>query len=326
MYETTLGSTIDIKAVKEKLIENFISHELHKENVGVDNSLKIKPVYITGYYTGEDDIPLFTHSIIVNYKGTDYLCTDLRLYINTKEYKENKNIGKCIRNLTEYNFIRSKSILELAWVNGDKDFIRDNLKFAAIVYSVNISEALARAYALDAGDRLKLNILGLVFYRSLFLAKDELDHDAKETALIHTMKVLGVNEKLFRDTIDPLNDLHSINDYIAGVKSILDNNRINNFNLVGLLTLIRNSWYGTNSKDYIAGALEHIPTWVAIVYTAVNEKSYKSSMIYKISDKLKKSGNIENFVKTYESLITKYLINATIESIIDDIEFEMLKY
>lgn len=326
MYETTLGSTIDIKAVKSKLIESFISDELFKENAGVDNSLKVKPVYVTGYHRSEDDIPLFTHSVMVNYKGTDYLCTDLRLYINTKEYKENKDINKSIKNKTEYNFIRSKSILELAWINGDRDFIRDNLKFAASIYSVNVSEALARTYALDASDRLKLNILGIVFYRSLFLTKDELDHEAKETALIHTMKALGVNEKLFRDTIDPLNDLHNINDYISGVKLVLNNNRISNFNLLALLTLIRNSWYGTNSKDYIAGSLEHIPTWVAIVYTALSEKSYKSSMVYKICEKLKKAGNIEAFVKNYEDLITKYLINASMEEQVINIELECLKY
>jgi predicted DNA-binding ribbon-helix-helix protein len=325
VYDTTLGSIIDTKKLIEKITESFIKDELFKENCGVDNSLKIKPVYITGYHDGESEIPLFTHSIKVPFKGTEYLCTDLRLFIDTKEYKINKDLGKAIKNKTEYNFIRSKSIIELAWVNDDLAYLKDNLKYAAHVFAVNISEAIARAYALDHGDRLKLNILGILYYRSLFLKKDELDYNNKETALIHTIKLLGINEKLFHETVDGINDLRNVNDFIAAIKSSLENVRLNNFNLVVLLTLIKNTWYGNNAKDYISVSLEHVPTWLAIVYTALNEKTYKNSMIYKICEKTKKAGNIESFIKSYVDFISKYNLNKATESL-EDIELECLKY
>ena len=324
--DTILGSTIDTKVIKAKLIESFVKNEVHKENCGVDNSLKVKPVYITDYHDSEKEIPLFTHSIVVNFKGTDYLCTDLRLYINTKEYKVAKNLKDSIKNKTEYNFIRSKSIVELAWLNDDLSYLKDNLKFAAHIFAVNISEAVSRAYGLDANDKLKLNILGILYYRSMFIEKDELSHDNKETALIHTIKTLGVSERIFHDTVDKLNDLHGINDFIEGIKVGLENVRLTNFNLVVLLTLIRNSWYGSNSKDYISASLEHVPTWLAIVYTALNEKTYKSSMVYKICEKTKKAGNVETFVKSYEDLIARYLLNPALEEEIQNLELECLKY
>lgn len=326
VYNTTLGSIIDTKVITSRIIESFIKDDLHKENCGIDNGLKIKPVYITDYYDSEKNIPLFTHSILVQHKGTDYLCTDLRLYINTKEYKINKNLKDSVKNRTEYNFIRGKSIIELAWLNDDLSYLKDNLKFAAQIFAVNISEAVSRTYVLDPSDKLKLNILGMVYYRSLFLEKDELSYDNKESAMIHTIKSLGINEKLFRSTIDGLNDLRDVNDFISGIKIALENDRLRNFNLVVLLTLIRNSWYGNNSKEYISASLEHIPTWLAIVYTALTEKTYKSSGVYNICEKVKRAGNAEMFMKSYESLVSRYTMNLAMEDYVIDLELECLKY
>ncbi len=326
VYDTTLGSTIDTKGISSKIIDSFIKNELQKENCGVDNSLKVKPVFITGYYDSEDEIPLFTHSITINYKGTDYLCTDLRLYINTKEYRLNKDLKASIRNKTEYNFMRSKAIAELAWLNGDVNYIKDNLKFAAHVFAINISEAVARAYALDEGDRRKLNILCLVYYRSLFLEKEELSYDNKETALIHAVKVLGINERMFKEVVDSVNDMRNLGDFVDAIKVALDNPRLNNFNVIVLLTLIRNTWYGSNAKEYISASLEHVPTWLAIVYTALNEKTYKSSMVYKICEKTKKAGNLETYIKSYEDLMHRYILNASLEEQLNDLELDVLKY
>lgn len=326
VYDTTLGSTIDTKNVSSKIIDSFIKNNLQKENCGVDNSLKIKPVFITGYYDNEDEIPLFTHSIIIKYKDTDYLCTDLRLYINTKEYRLNKDLKASIRNKTEYNFMRSKAIAELAWINGDISYIKDNLKFAAHVFAINITEAITRTYALDESDRRKLNILCLVYYRSLFLEKDELSYDNKETALIHAVKVLGVNERMFKEVVDNINDMRNLSDFVDAIKIALNNPRLNNFNIVVLLTLIKNTWYGSNAKDYILASLEHVPTWLAIVYTALNEKTYKSSMVYKICEKTKKAGNLETYVKSYEDLVHRYILNASLEEQLSELELDVLKY
>jgi hypothetical protein len=73
-----------------------------------------------------------------------------------------------------------------------------------------------------------------------------------------------------------------------------------------LLTIVRNSWFGTNAKDYIAVALEHPPTWMAIVYTAIVERTYKNSMIYRVAEKAGKRGGAEEFIKNYTALVKEH--------------------
>lgn len=330
-YDTTLGSIVDTKVVTAKLVESFIQDELYKENIGIDNSLKIKPVYVTGYYESEDNIPIFTHPVLVQYRGTDYLCTDLRLYINTKGYKDSKNIADNIRNRTEYNFMRSMSVMTLAWLNGSTSYIKDNLKFAGVVFSVNISEAITRAYSLDPTDRLRLNVLTFVYYRSLFLSSKENSDESYlvsefEIAEIQCMKAFGISNNFFRDTIHNIPKLITINDYIEAIKVSLDNSRLSNINLVVLLTLIKNSWYGNNAKDYITVSLEYPPTWLAIVYTALNEKTYKSSMIYKIIERLKKGSDIETYNSSFEDLVIRHKVGISLEQQLIELELDALKF
>lgn len=330
-YDTTLGSIIDTKVVSAKIVESFIQDELYKENIGVDNGLKVKPVYVTGYYESENNIPMFTHPVLVQYKGTDYLCTDLRLYINTKGYKDTKNIIDNIRNRTEYNFMRSMSIMTLAWLNGSTGYIKDNLKFAGVVFSVNVSEAITRAYSLDPNDRLRLNVLSYLYYRSLFLsAKENIDENflvtEYEIAEVQCMKAFGISNRFFRDTIYNIPKLLTVNDYIEAIKVSLDNTRLTNFNIVVLLTLIKNSWYGNNAKDYITVSLEYPPTWLAIVYTALNEKTYKSSMIYKIIERLKKGSDIDTYNSAFEDLVTRFKVGVSLEEQLLDLELDAMKF
>ena len=113
---------------------------------------------------------------------------------------------------------------------------------------------------------------------------------------------------------------NNINDFVAAIKVALENPRLNNFNTVVLLTLVRNTWYGNNAKDYISISLEHMPTWLAIVYTALNEKTYKSSMVYKIREKIKKASNLDTYIKSYEDLVNKYILTTSLEEDISGLE------
>jgi hypothetical protein len=69
-----------------------------------------------------------------------------------------------------------------------------------------------------------------------------------------------------------------------------------------------------------------MPTWLAIVYTALNEKTYKSSMVYRICEKIKKASNLDTYIKSYEDLINKYILTTSLEEHISQLEIECMKY
>jgi hypothetical protein len=73
-----------------------------------------------------------------------------------------------------------------------------------------------------------------------------------------------------------------------------------------LLTLIRSAWFGNQAKENLSVALEHPPTWCAIVFSCVTEKTYKNSTIYKYVEKLGKKKADEEFMNTYTRIILEY--------------------
>lgn len=300
-YQTTVGSasiTKDIvNAIKESIIRDGINHT----NLGIVNTGDYKPIFITGSFSSEADIPLFTHPITINFQHTNYVCTDLRLFIN-KNTPLNE-IESAVKNRTEFNFVKSRGIMNLIWLNNGVNTIKNGLQFGGVVFSAWLSETISKTFVLDFKDQSLLAILTSLYYQSLFLENIQLDEDTKQKLAVHTIKATKAPASLVFEVFDKVQSMGDINDYCKAVTEVLENVRLKNFNLATLLTITRNSWYGTNSKEIISVALEHPPTWCAIVYTALNERTFKNSMIYKIAERFGKRGASDEFVNNYVSMI-----------------------
>ena len=305
-YQTTVGSISVTKQIEHAIKEAIIKDNINNVNLDVNNKQEYKPIFITGAYSSENDIPLFTHPITINFKNVNYVCTDVRLYV-TKNVPIDE-INSSVKNRTEFNFAKSRGILNLVWLNNGVNSIKNSLGFAGIVFSAWLSETISKTYALDFKDQTVLAIVTSLYYQSLFIDGSELDDDTKQRLAVHTIKATKAPAQMVFEVFDKIKSFSSIEDYCSTVKEVLENVRMKDFNLAMLLTIVRNSWYGTNSKEIISVALEHPPTWCAIVYTALNERTFKNSMIYRIAERFGKRGASDEFVDSYVTLVKDYTV------------------
>lgn len=322
-YSTTFGSRLVTKGIEQAIKESFIKDSLDKVNLNVDNSGEYKPVFITGALDNDVNIPLFTHPITIkNIHGKNYVVSDLRLYI--KSNPDLNNIETSIKNLTEYNFAKSRAILSLSWLNDNTSSMKNSFSFAGVVYSAWMAEVISKYYALDFKDQSILFVIISYFYQSLFI-DGEIDEETKQKFATHTIKasrttadfVFSIFDKITMEQSD--SKVFSLDQLCFNIREILENVRLKNFNTVTLLNIISNSWYGTNAKEILAIALEHPPTWNAIVYSALTEKTYKSSMIYRVAERFGKRGASDEFLKNYKDFIQDRLSVASEELILEKI-------
>lgn len=301
-YDTTMGMVFVMKpvihAIKESLIKNG-----DWMNLNVMDKGNIRPVFITGVYESDSIIPLFTHPITVLGSREDftYLVTDMRVFI--RKDTPTDNIEKSIKNLTEFNFAKSRAILNLIWLDNGQSQIKNSLQFAGVVFCRWLSEIIAKTYALDFKDQTSLAIIASFYYQSLFSEDRVFDEDTKQKMAVHTIKATEAPANLVFEIFDKMPEITGIEDFCNAVPHILENVRLKNFNLAILLTIVKNSWYGTNAKDIISVALEHPPTWIAVVYTALTERTYKSSMVYRIAERFGKRGRADEFNDSYVTLV-----------------------
>lgn len=306
-YETSTGSMVVIKDIENEIKKSIIKDGLDNVTLNVRHDGLFRPLFITGLLDSDVNIPLFTHPITIkNYNGKNYLCTDLRLFI--KKEADIKNIEHGVKNLTEYNFAKSRAVINLIWLNEDINSFKNNFSFAGIVYANWLAETISKAFALDFKDQTTLAIITSYFYQTLFISKEtEIDDEIKQRFAVHTIKATKAPAEFVFQVFDKINKrISNIEDFCEVVRDVLENVRLNKFNEVMLLTIIRNSWYGTNSKEIISVSLEHPPTWCAVIYTALTERTFKSSMIYRVAERFGKRGASDEFLKNYIDVVKGY--------------------
>lgn len=305
-YETTVGSVYSTKPIVEAIKEALIKDSLGYMNLNVKSIDGYNPVFITGLHHSEMQIPLFAHPITIKgSKGEHYVCADIRFFVRKDTPLD--NVEKSIKNLTEYNFAKSRTILSMLWQTGHEGKIKNGLQFGGVVYAAWLSETISKTFALDFKDQTTLNILTHFYYQSLFMDQEEYSKDDKERMAVQTIKATKAPSEFVFAVFDKIGKLNSIEDYCIQVTSILENVRLKNFNVAVLLTIISNSWFGTNAKDIIKVALEHPPTWVAVVWTALNERTYKNSLVYRIAERFGKRGAADEFNQSYTLLVKEYI-------------------
>ena len=305
-YQTTIGSSFITKHIEEGLEESIIRNgDFPTLNVKSDDVIK------PGFVVSESPIPLFTHPILVNTHDKRYLITDMRLYVRHPSGIDIGNIEASIKNLTEYNFCKCRSILNLIWLNNGVDEIKSRTSFASSVFSHWLSQSVARIYGLDYKDQLTLTVITNFYYQTLFTDKIKLDEEDRQKMATHTIKATKAPADFVFKVFDRIESMGGIEDYCATVKKLLENSRLDNFNLGVLLTIIKNSWYGVNAKEIISVGLEHPPTWVAILYACLTERTWNSTAIYKAAESVGKSGGIDEFMNGVKDLVQSELVNRT---------------
>lgn len=306
-FETTSGSMADIKSISKSIEKALVMGDLRNSTLNVKPVEGITPVYITGKDVEENDISLYSHSISIIRDGEVFLCTDLRTALNQRKLAETGSINESIRNSTEYKFLLGNSILGLKWMAGEIGEIKAGLVDGGWVFATVLSDVLARNYALDIGDRIRLNVLSLLYYNSLFTK--EWSDDVIDTTFIQAKRFFRIDNNVYSEVVanipaDTEGFTKGLASFCEAVGAVLQSERLASINPLVVLTLFGNVWYGNNAKSYIGVALEHPPTWLSILYASITERTFKSSLVFKTADSLMKGNSMRNFIMNYSNIMS----------------------
>ena len=307
--ETTVGRIEDRKKLTFALKEALISTDLSNSNFGVEPRGSTKAVFYKGTES-TDTVPPFVHPVLIeNFRGMNYLVSDIRLFrTSSNHYQSDRQFEEAVRNKSEFALMKTKSALSLIWLGDDPGQLRTQFSFAGGVYAAWLSNTIGRFYGLDLGDQTRISAISLYFYHLLFQNDTLLQDGALETAVVHTIKTTKMPAADIYALFEKMEPMEGIADYCKMVVKLSENIRLKGFDLQTLLTIIRNSWYGTNAKEMLQISLEHPPTWITIVYATLTERGFKSSPLYKTIDMMGKRGNADEFVRNLAQTISLSIV------------------
>jgi len=289
----------------EKTIEGInyanVSHYLKREG---------DILLIEGSDSAEDAIPAFAHPLKYYPKNSDsghvgHAEEITKIVIDVRPFgKYDSNQAQFnIRNRSEYNVAVCRAKLNYIWITKQPTILRDVSPLGMSLFASWISEALSKRFALDPLEQFKLSILAAVYYNSLFTNETELNEMEVIKMTNAVSRNLRASAKDVMEVIDQCSVVSNIDDFCKKAHVVSGSVRLQDLNVGLLYSILGGTWFGANAKEMIAVALEHPPTWLTIVLTAYNDRSYKNSTITKLVERGNSNANAASYSQSILSLL-----------------------
>lgn len=251
---------------------------------------------VQGSVAVENDIPPFAHPLLVD----DFIVTDMRAFGRWDNAQQQFNV----RNGIDYALALQRAKLNLLWVSEAPTMLRDISQLPLAIFCSWISEAVAKRFALDPAEQYKLSMLAGIFYNSLFTDAEELSESEKLRLVAAISRAMRCSATDVIAMTDEISVIPNASAFCTAAKEFTGSVRLHELNVGLLFSILGGTWYGTNSKEMVAVALEHPPTWISILVAAFNERSFKNSGITKLTERngFKNAG--QDFVRAVLNLLT----------------------
>ena len=311
-YTTTVGSAAVTNKIVDAIKVAMIKEPVIHTTCGVHNE-EVPAFFITGKYPSEGDIPFFAHPMEVSIRDSNtrtnksFIVSDVRMLITRRGGTDN-NIDSMfrIRNEGEYLFNICRTALSTAWLTERPGVLRDISFVPAGIFSSWIAEAVSSRRALDAKDHQSILVIAGIYYQSLFLEGNTFSEDDKPKIAQAVMRATHAPSNVVFDFLEKIAYMGNVADFCHWCRELLENPGLKDFNEGALITILGNTWYGSNAKEILAVALEHQPTWLSLVFYSFTERSFKNSTISRIALRYMGRKGEDDFVKSFSAIFRTY--------------------
>lgn len=291
-YDTTACSAYVIDGIREAVLNGYLTGDIkalpHNENVLV----------VEGGHVIDQTVQQFNHPLVIEHAGKNLVAVDVR---PTGKYDFQQQEFH-VRDTNGHAFILMRGQLNELWVSGQESYLRNVSPMAMDVFASWLAEGIAKRIALEARDQALVTVLAAVFYSNLFSDKTELSDTDKVLMKSQIVKATGLPEVMVYDVIEQRSIITNLEDFCQACREVTQSVRFQNFNVSLLLQIVGGFWYGVNARELIAVALEHPPTWLAVMYQAITDRGMRNSGLTKILDRNRYKRNWPLFTRAILNL------------------------
>jgi len=244
---------------------------------------------LTNDYHTNKEIPSFEHPIVFTYDQREIVAVDARVFCRQASPLDPLKIV----NQAEYDICvaRGDYTVRAIYDKPKALLLVNSLPLAA--FSSWVAGALTSKLSLDMNDEKKIRILAAFYYVSLFNSQEKLNEQERHTVIGMISRFTRISADQIVPVIADLDYIKDVNDFCRVVRDVTDSVRTRSINGTLLLSVVTNTWYGVHAKKIVAVALEHPPTWLALVLACVKGLAKPSSAIYRLTPISK---NVERIV------------------------------
>ena len=246
------------------------------------------PIYtLEAANSADSAVDAFAHPFYVpaTKDNPEILAVDLRSFGRWDDHQHVFNVRGSAQ--ADVALLRMRAILNHFWIHESPEILRDTAPHGARLYADFISKSVKGRLGLDAQEEHDLAILSMIFYYSLF-TNEEYFSEAEEMRIVQAIvRNLVSSSEMVYAVIDRINEGGGRLKVIPGIKEFClyaqmatQSVRLEGFNVGSLLMILSGGWYGgINAGELVAVAIEHPPTWLAVLLTAAEARTFGKTRI-----------------------------------------------
>jgi hypothetical protein len=241
----------------KKLTDLIITYD-DMEKITYDSTVI---VFITAKNNLEKDLGIWSSIIELEINGTTYLC------INMAQVSKDGAMDNSVTTI-----FQKKRATYTALYN---ERVAGSIKAALpILVSDWVTKSLARDFSLTMEEIIHVEGLVMLYYRYMVTGKMDIAF-VQNNSNLH----MSPNSKsILNDLEEPKN----IDTLVTYLRNRVDNKRLNNLSRYALVTVINKGWISKDGGDDTMTALEHPPTMLAMISTAMEYGLYKRLPLFNI--------------------------------------------
>lgn len=280
-YDTTVCKNFLVRdKIKPELTSMLIAGSLHNEN-GV-------------YFVTQEhkDVKPFTHPILLEVPSRQ---NDLIMVIDARGISSINQADGKLRKTTdlEYQVVRTKLMIE-TWLKGNTTDVLNLGDLQLKVFARLLSETLARRLNLDVNVQSTVSVISAFYYICMFSETYDFTEDdyLKYAKRISRVTHIQINEVF--EMIKTYGNMRDLDSYCRALAGHGGSVRLEKMTPGLIYTMLGGVWFGSNSMEHSAVSLEHPPTFAAMVFMAVSDRSYRKTVLAQLISKVDARGELSN--------------------------------
>lgn len=310
-FDTGFGSLINTVRISEELTRYLAVVDIdslsYEYRIGSTNKL----VFITGYSEEEKELPIWDHPLVFqDIKQNKIVAVDLRKYVKT-DNEQPLYIRDIIRDKSSVDFLTLRALLTMDSINDQLGLHRAIFKNVASGMSGFIGSILNSIVGLDVVEKAYVEIAVGLYCNLAMVPNDDIEDilESVRARVIKTPYSLKIPEKRLREIVEKIPyKVESLEDMIKMIQIVLPEEKRNFVSETTIVNAVSNAFYGPGGSETIIMSLEHIPTWMALVYVGLENKSYKKSKLGTILQKEDKRIKSKEIIKHFEHYLKSSVV------------------
>jgi hypothetical protein len=254
---------------------------------------------LTTVTPGLADIPPFAHPYQTAVVAKAGESGQSQVYVDVRNYTRRSREGAVVVSAPlDYELSVLRGMLQLTWSSETPVDLLNLGGYQVTIYARWLAEILTRRLALPPETQMLVTVVAAWFYLCMFI-DDSVEAVAESDRLRMATQIARATYVGAEDVIrmvDAMPLFRDVAGLIAWLRSDGGSARFEDLSVAVLYTAVSGSWFGSNARENVAVAIEHPPTFVAMVTLASEERGYRNTVLGKLAQQYQKADEVRSFL------------------------------